>query len=362
MQTTRRLLNVNMKANKLISQCKKVLIKSFATKSYSVNKEPKILVIGACGQIGVELVPYLREFHGAENVIATDRKSAPPALLENGPFHYLDVLDMKSLNRMVIEENIGTIIHLAAVLSATGEKFPQMALEVNNLGTENVYNVAIENKLKVFCPSTIAVFGPSSPRDNTPVECILRPTTMYGITKVFAEMLGEYYHFKKGLDFRSLRYPGVISCKALPGGGTTDYAVEIYHEALERGEYNCFLKPDTYLPMIFMPDLLKATHTLLQADANTLKRRVYNLGSMSFTPDQLVTSIKRHIPNFKMSYNPDFRQAIADSWPRSLDDSTSTQDWGWKPEYNIDKMTDAMFDYLKPKYVEKSKTNKKSKK
>jgi threonine 3-dehydrogenase len=292
----------------------------------------------------------LQQFYGAENVIASDVRSPPAVLVENGPFQYVDVLESTQLSRLVVEENVQTIVHLAAILSATGEKHPQLALKINNEGTQNVYQIAVNNKISVFCPSTIAVFGPSTPKDNTPVDCIMRPSTMYGVTKVFSELLGEYYHNKFGLDYRSIRYPGVISAKAPPGGGTTDYAVEIYSEALLKEKYTCFLSENTALPMMYMPDLLKATFSLINADPKKLSRRVYNLGSMSFTPKQLAASIRRHIPNFQLECIPDFRQAIADSWPRSIDDSESTKDWGWKPDYNIDTMTDAMFEFLREKH------------
>jgi len=227
-------------------------------------REPKVLVTGAVGQVGQELVPFLREIYGGENVIATDMRSPPQDLYEAGPFQYVDVLEMSNLSRLVVEENVQTIVHLAAMLSATGEQHPDLALRVNNVGTQNIFELARANKIRVFCPSTIAVFGPTTPQDDTPDDCILRPTTMYGLTKVHTELLGEYYHRKFGVDFRSLRYPGVISSKALPGGGTTDYAVEIYHHALATGEYTSFLKEDCALPMIYMPDLLKATIGIMQ--------------------------------------------------------------------------------------------------
>lgn len=314
---------------------------------HRLDRAPKFLVTGAVGQVGQELVPYLRELHGAENVIASDVRSPPQDLYEAGPFQYIDVLEMTQLSRLVVEENVQCIVHLAAVLSATGEKHPHLALRINNEGTENIFELARANDIKVFCPSTIAVFGPTTPRENTPDDCIMRPTTMYGLTKVHTELLGEYYHKKFGVDFRSLRYPGVISSKSMPGGGTTDYAVEIYHEALRHGKYKCFLSAETSLPMIYMPDLLKATVGLMDADPEKLTRRTYNLGAMAFTPAQLCDSIKAEIPEFEMHYEPDFRQAIADTWPKKIDDSEATADWGWQPDYDVNKMTREMLKDLK---------------
>jgi threonine 3-dehydrogenase len=250
-------------------------------------RSPKTLVTGACGQVGQELVPYLRNSIGDENVIATDVRQPPNSLRDAGPFYYIDVLEPTQLSRLIVEENVQSIIHLAAVLSATGEKHPHLALKINNEGTQHIFELARNHNLKVFCPSTIAVFGPSTPKDDTPDDCVMRPTTMYGLTKVHTELLGDYYHAKFGVDFRSLRYPGVISSNAMPGGGTTDYAVEIYHEALRVGKYTSFLHKDTSLPMIYMPDLLMATFGLMSADEKSLSRRTYNLGSMSFTPAEL---------------------------------------------------------------------------
>lgn len=309
---------------------------------------PRVLVTGSCGQIGMELVPVLREMYGTANVVATDVKSPPRSFLESGPFQYLDVSDRDQMARVILENGVDTVIHMAALLSAVGERNPQLALKVNNQGMENVLELARLNGFRVFAPSTIAVFGPTTPRDNTPDVTVMRPTTMYGVTKVFGELLGEYYNSKFGVDFRSLRYPGVISSKTMPGGGTTDYAVEIYYEALKNGKYECFLSEDTVLPMMYMPDLIKATIGLLEAPDEKLTQRCYNLGAMSFTPKELAGSIVKHIPDFEISYTADFRQLIADTWPRVIDDSIARRDWDWSPDYDIDSMTTDMLDALRP--------------
>jgi len=313
---------------------------------------------GACGQVGCELLPYLRSIYGKENVIATDVREAPArldpnteghaALLAEGPFEKLDVTDFEALEGLINKHEVGTIIHLAALLSATGEKNPQLALHINNQGVTNVLEAARQHALKVFSPSTIAVFGPSTPKANTPDEMVMRPTTMYGVTKVHLELLGEYYNAKFGVDFRSLRYPGVISSAAMPGGGTTDYAVEIYHEALAKGSYTCFLSEETVLPMMYMPDLLRGTVQLLQADDASLTQRTYNIGALSFTPAELAASISERIPGFSIDYAPDFRQEIAATWPQRLDDSAARRDWGWRPVFDLDGMTADMLANLTP--------------
>lgn len=312
---------------------------------------PKVLVTGAGGQIGTELVVLMRQRYGRDNVIASDVKAPPPKLHpENGPFKYLDVTYHDKIAQLVIENEINLIVHLASLLSAIGEQNPKLALTVNVKGTENVLDVAKKTKARVYIPSSIAAFGPSTPQDNTGDIVVQRPTTIYGITKVYTEHLGEYYHRRYGVDFRSLRYPGIISYLTLPGGGTTDYAVEIYHEALKHNRYTSFLKEDARLPMMYMPDCLKATMDLIEANNDKLTQRVYNVTGMSFTPKELGEAVAEQCPGFTMDYAPDFRQAIADTWPRTIDDSNARRDWGWLPDYDTADMTTDMLHNLKPMY------------
>lgn len=308
----------------------------------------RILVIGSCGQIGTELVPALREKYGNDNVIATGRRTPPPKKLkEGGPFIYLDALEIDALKKVLYEYEIDTIFHMASILSATGEKMPQTAWNININGLINVLETSRSYKIKnVIWPSSIAAFGPTTPRDNTPNTTILEPTTMYGITKVAGELLAEYYYKKYGLDTRSMRLPGIISSETLPGGGTTDYAVEIFYEAIKKKQYTCFLKEDTYLPMMYMPDCNKCIIDLLEADNLKLKRRVYNVTGMSFSAGEIAAEIKKHIPEFQIDYEPDFRQEIADSWPKSIDDSIAREEWNWNPSYDLTSMTKDMIDKL----------------
>jgi nucleoside-diphosphate-sugar epimerase len=315
-------------------------------------QKEKILVIGASGQIGVELTMALRKIYGNAQVIASDLREQNPLLEGTGPYVSLDVMNKEMLHVQVIRQNITQIYLLAAILSATGEKNPNLAWNLNMQGLLNVLDIAREEKLhKVYWPSSIAVFGPTSPRVNCPQQTVIEPITVYGISKYAGEFWCNYYHQRFGVDVRSLRYPGLISYKSEPGGGTTDYAVEIFHEALEENHYQCFLKPDTYLPMMYMPDAIRATIELMEAPVDRIKVRTsYNLSAMSFSPAEIASEIARHQPGFRISYQPDYRQSIADSWPQSIDDSVARTDWGWKHEYDLPRMTADMLENLdKPK-------------
>jgi nucleoside-diphosphate-sugar epimerase len=311
----------------------------------------KILVIGASGQIGVELTLALRKIYGASSVVASDLREENELLHGTGPYVSLDVMNKEMLHVQVIRQNVTQIYLLAAILSATGEKSPNLAWHLNMQGLLNVLEIAKEEQLqKVYWPSSIAVFGPTSPKKNCPQQTIIEPTTVYGISKYAGEFWCNYYHLKYGVDVRSLRYPGLISYKSAPGGGTTDYAVEIFHEALREKKYNCFLQEDTYLPMMYMPDAIRATIKLMEAPAEKITIRTsYNLSAMSFSPKEIADEIKKHIPEFKMEYNPDYRLAIAQSWPQSIDDSVARRDWGWKEEYDLAAMTNDMFQNLRGK-------------
>lgn len=320
------------------------------------NKEmEKILVTGAVGQIGSELTLALREKYGAENVIATGRKTAPSdELLNSGPFEFINIAQKETIEEVVKKYNIDTIYNMAAILSATGEEKPGLCWDVNINGMYNILELAIKYDMtRVFIPSSIAAFGPETPRENTPQETILKPKTMYGVTKVAGELLCDYYFKRFNLDVRGVRYPGIISSETLPGGGTTDYAVEIFYEAIKNKKYTCFVKEDTALPMMYMPDCIKATIDLMEADISTLKHHSdFNLTAMSFSAGELADEIKKHIPEFKCSYKPDFRQEIADSWPSSIDDSASREEWGWKPAYNLPAMTTDMIEVLGKRHAE----------
>ena len=315
-----------------------------------------VLVIGACGQLGLELTAALRELYEPENVVAADvrppKKSAGPGsdLLAAGPFEQLDVLDSVRLNRLMHKYQPRQVYHLAALLSATAEKDPMFAWKLNMDGLFNVLNLAVQHGVaQVYWPSSIAVFGPDTPRQHTPQLTVMNPNTVYGISKLAGEQWCEWYHRKHGLDVRSLRYPGLIGYKSLPGGGTTDYAVDIYHQAVAGRPYQCFLREDSALPMMYMPDALKATLDLMHAPAEQIKIRTsYNLGAMSFTPAEIAASIRARVPGFEVTYAPDQRQAIADSWPASIDDSAARRDWGWQPAFDLDRMTRDMLLHLGP--------------
>ena len=311
-----------------------------------------ILVTGAAGQIGSELTPALRERHGSDNVVATDlRAPAPGSPLLRGPFDLLDVRDRTRLTEIVTKHRIDTIYHMAAILSATGEASPQLAWDVNINGLVNVLEVARATGVRrVFCPSSIAVFGPETPRNPAPQLTVLHPSTLYGLTKVTGELLGDYYVQRYDLDVRGLRYPGIISSETPPGGGTTDYAVDIFYQALRTARYSCFVRPDTVLPMMYMPDCIRATLALMDADLARLTRHCdYNVAGLSFSAADIAAEIAKNIPGFVCDYDPDFRQAIADSWPQSIDDAPARADWDWRPSFDLPSMTADMIRRLKPR-------------
>src|SRR5690349_11125441 len=297
----------------------------------------KILVIGASGQIGVELTLALRKIYGASNVIASDLREQNELLHGTGPYVSLDVMNKEMLHVQVIRQGVTQIYLLAAILSATGEKNPNLAWHLNMQSLLNVLDIAKEEKLtKIYWPSSIAVFGPTSPRRDCPQQTIIEPTTVYGISKYAGEFWCNYYFNRYGVDVRSLRYPGLISYKSAPGGGTTDYAIEIFHEAIENKHYTCFLEPDTYLPMMYMPDAIRSTIELMEAPSKNIKERTsYNLAAISFSPEEIAAEIKKTIPDFAIDYAPDYRLSIARSWPQSIDDSAARKDWGWKHEYDL---------------------------
>lgn len=314
----------------------------------STAKE-RILVIGACGQIGVELTLKLREMYGTESVIASDLRSEHPLLRGTGPYVTLDVINKEMLHVLVIRHNITQIYHMAAILSATGEKNPSLAWDINMQSLINVLDMAKEENLKkVYWPSSIAVFGNNSPKQNTPQHTIMEPSTVYGISKIAGERWCEYYHEKYGVDVRSVRYPGIMSYKSSPGGGTTDYALEMCKEAIEEGEYTSYIDKDTYLPMMYMPDAIKATIEIMESAPDKVKlHSAYNLSAMSFSPKDIAEEIKKHIPDFKVDYKPDYRQEIANSWPSDVNDSKAREDWNWKHDFDLAATTKDMLDNLK---------------
>ncbi len=317
------------------------------------KKIKKILVTGSVGQIGSELTMALRAKYGNDNVVAAGNRTKPSDLLKNsGPFEWVDVTDVVKLIEVVRRYSIDTIVNMSALLSAVGEKNPQMCWHVNVNGLINTLEVARILELhQVLCPSSIAVWGDYAPLENTPQETVLKPKTMYGVTKVTGELLCDYYFRRFGVDARGLRYPGIISAETLPGGGTTDYAVWIYYKAVEEKKYECFVREDTRLPMMYMPDCLKATMDLMEADISTLKHHGdFNVGSMSFSAGELAEEIRKHIPEFTVTYKPDHRQQIADSWPNSVDDSSARAEWGWKPSYSIGSMTEDMLENLRKRH------------
>ena len=308
-----------------------------------------ILVIGACGQIGTELTLQLRKIYGKNAVIATDIKEGNKELMASGTFEFLDATDKNAIENIIEKYHVNQVYLMAAMLSVVAEKFPDKAWNLNMNSLFNVLDIAKDKKIeKVFWPSSIAVFGNSTPKNNTPQETITEPTTVYGISKISGERWCAYYHDKFGVDVKSVRYPGIISWKANPGGGTTDYAVEIFYEAIKNKHYNCFLKGNSRLPMMYIDDAIKATIDLMESDKQE-NFVSYNISATDFTPKELASAIQKEIPNFTIDYKPDFRQEIADSWPNSIDDSKAREDWNWKPNYDLEKMTSEMIKNLKIK-------------
>jgi nucleoside-diphosphate-sugar epimerase len=312
------------------------------------DRDEKILVVGACGQIGVELTLQLRKMYGESAVIASDLREEHALLKGTGPYVSLDIMNKETFHVLVLRYNITQVYLLAAILSATGEKNPLLAWHINMQSLLHVLDVAKEEKLtKVYWPSSIAVFGPNSPKQNTPQHTVIEPSTIYGISKFAGERWCEYYWNRYKVDVRSLRYPGLISYKSQPGGGTTDYAIEIFHDAIKKQHYTSYLSKDTYLPMMYMPDAIRATVELMEADSvNISQRSSYNISGMSFSPKEIAAEVKKHIPAFNIVYQPDSRQQIANSWPGSIDDSFARNDWGWKPEFDLEVMTKDMLQNL----------------
>lgn len=311
----------------------------------------KILIIGACGQIGTELTKKLRAEFGTNEVIASDVRKGDPAFVASGPFEVVNALDYNQVEQIIEKHGVTDVYLMAALLSATAEKNPAFAWDLNMNSLFHVLNIAKAGKIKkIFWPSSIAVFGPTTPKKNTPQYTVMEPSTVYGISKQSGERWCEYYHNIYGVDVRSIRYPGLISWSTPPGGGTTDYAVDIYHKALENGEYTCFLSEETRLPMMYMDDAIRATVDIMKAPAENIKiRSSYNLSAMDFTPAEIANAIKAELPEFTIGYEPDFRQKIADSWPQSIDDSSARTDWGWKHDFDLQSMTKDMLAHLSKK-------------
>lgn len=320
---------------------------SFHSVSFSETDYPRVLITGGLGQLGVGLAKLLRKRFGKNNVILSDIRKPPDNVFYSGPFIYSDILDYKNLREIVVNNRITWLFHYSALLSAVGEANVPLARSVNITGLHNILDIAAEHNLRLFVPSTIGAFGPTSPRNPTPDVCIQRPRTIYGVSKVHAELMGEYYHYRYGLDFRCLRYPGIISADSQPGGGTTDYAVQLFHDAIKTSKFQCNLRPDTRLPMMYVDDCLRATLEIMEAPAELLSMRTYNISAMSFTPEELVQEVQKHIPELEVVYNVDaVRQAIADTWPMIFDDSNARQDWGWKHDYDLSDLVTTMFNFL----------------
>lgn len=312
----------------------------------------RILILGACGQIGTELTAALRQKYGSHKVIASDIREGEPELMQSGPFEIIDATNYEAIENIVIRYEINEVYLMAAMLSATAEKFPMKGWNLNMNSLFNVLNLAKDKKIeKIFWPSSIAVFGPTTPKSNTPQFTVMEPSTVYGISKQTGERWCEYYSKRYNVDVRSIRYPGIISWQTMPGGGTTDYAIDIYHKALKHKKYICFLNGETTLPMMYMDDAIKATLDIMSAPEEKIKiKSSYNLAAISFNPEEIAASIRKQIPEFSITYEPDFRQSIADSWPQSINDKEAREDWGWNYKYDLDSITEEMLKNLAPKY------------
>ncbi|KAM9783034.1 LOW QUALITY PROTEIN: L-threonine dehydrogenase [Neosynchiropus ocellatus] len=346
---------------------------SFHSVSFSETDHPKVLITGGLGQLGVGLAKLLskdshcdtrlsfanpwtnplltmalrRKRFGKNNVILSDIRKPTSNVFHSGPFIYSDILDYKNLREIVVNNRITWLVHYSALLSAVGEANVALARSVNITGLHNILDIAAEHGLRLFVPSTIGAFGPTSPRNPTPDLCVQRPRTIYGVSKVHAELMGEYYHHRYGLDFRCLRYPGIISADSMPGGGTTDYAVQIFHDAIKSGKFECNLRHDTRLPMMYIDDCLRATLEVMEAPADALSMRTYNINAMSFSPEELAQELHKQMPEVEVTYDVDpVRQAIADSWPMNFDDSNARRDWGWKHDYDLPELVQTMLNYL----------------
>ncbi|KAM5309008.1 L-threonine 3-dehydrogenase, mitochondrial [Glossophaga mutica] len=319
---------------------------SFHSASFSEADRPRILITGGLGQLGVGLANLLRKRFGKDNVILSDIKKPSDHVFHSGPFVYSDILDYKGLREIVVNHRVTWLFHYSALLSAAGEANVSLARAINITGLHNVLDVAAEHNLRLFVPSTIGAFGPTSPRNPTPDLCTQRPRTIYGVSKVHAELMGEYYYYRYGLDFRCLRYPGIISADSQCGGGTTDYAVQIFHDAVKNGKFECNLKPSTRLPMMYIDDCLRATLEVMEAPAEALSMRTYNVNAMSFSPEEVAQEVLKHIPGFLITYNVDsVRQDIADSWPLNFDDSNARKDWGWKHDIDLPELVTTMLSF-----------------
>jgi threonine 3-dehydrogenase len=311
-----------------------------------MSSKERFLVTGSLGQIGSELVPALRVKYGRDNVIATDIRQANDEFKSNGPYRYLNVEDSEEIEALVVNEGITHVVHLGALLSATGEREPERAFRLLMRATEHMCNICTRHRVSLFIPSSIAAFGPTSPLVRTPDLTVQRPRTIYGVGKVYAELLGEYFHYTRGLDFRSLRFPGILSWKTAPGGGTTDYAIEIFHHAVTKNSYVSYLARGRVLPMMYMSDCIKATLAFLAAKNDQLTLRTYNVHALSFAPEDLAAEISKHRPGFTLHFQPDFRDEIARNWPQSLDDSSARRDWGWKPDVDLPFLVKDMLDHI----------------